>query len=311
VLVSGTTEEGYIHRNYHAPHAKRGSLGNFSSFAYISDNEIEWENRDLITNKRAQAITIHGSSAHHKKIKDDFLFLYELDSFKGLKFLSIPVDFLPLIRWEHEAIRLMHLHINDPINGDLWKLFKEKRLPQFPSSVFQKLITLELPCPPKGWPGFNIKNFPALKWFATELEEFDRSGLTLKSISESPSIVGYGLFDPKGQDVLTHIPVNIESLGIWRATAKKFNFYRIGSFEKLKHLQLMGFPTVFDIHWIANLPNLEELEIRSFRGIMNAQLLLNMKKLRHLKIDFISDKSYLSSEDKATLCNKIKYCSLD
>jgi len=311
MLPHETMTESYIYKNYYAPHATHGILGNFSSFAHISDNGIEWDNHDLIANKQAQAITIHGSSIHNKAIKDTFLFIHELCQFEYLKFLSIPIDFLSLIQWEHEETRLEHLRMNNPVNGDLWGLFKEKKLPQFPSNIFQKLVTLELPCPAKDWRGFDIKNFPILKWFATELEEYDRSGLSLKSIAKNPSITGYGLFDPKGHDILSHIPVNIESLGIWRATSKKFNFCKIDDFKNLKYLQLTGSPTVFDINWIASLPNLEELELRSFQGIKGAELLFGMNNLKYLKIDFTHDKSYMNPQEKIMLYNKIQYCSLD
>lgn len=303
--------ESYIYRNYYAPHAGSNELGRYASFAHISDLGIEWKNHDLVISNQAQAITIHGSFIRNKVTGEDFSFLQELDHFKNLQFLSLPMDFLSLINWEHEATRLLHLRIDNPTDGKIWTLFKEKSFPRFPSNIFQRLITLNLPCPSVNWPGFDIKNFPNLKWFAIELEEFDRTGASLKQISKNSSIIGYDLFDPKGHDVLAYLPVDIEALSIRRATSKKFDFSRLNNFRKLKYLNLIGSPTIFDVKWICNLFDLEELEIRSFRGIKNSNLLLDMSKLRYLEISSLKEESYMTDEEKTELSKKIKYCCLD
>lgn len=228
----------------------------------------------------------------------------------SLQLISIPIDVLPAIDWKAIGKYLKHLHINDPVEDSIWNTYKERRLPDLPTVLLQSLLTLRLPCPLVNWTGLDLSPLTSLQWLGVALDDMDKSGKTLSIASKLGGINGFDIFDPKGESILKNVDVNISGVGLYRATPRKFDFSRIGSFKNLKYLRLIGGASEIDISFLNNIPTVEEVEIMSFPGISHAQSLLAIKKLRYLKIGGIGS-SYLTEAEKSTLIEKIPFCEFD
>lgn len=206
-----------------------------------------------------------------------------------LKGLSIPFDVLEEADWISLAPRLEHLRFNPPISKDLWSMYTQRDLPNFPSTEFRVLKTLQLPCPLAKWSAFDITRFPSLEWLNIELEAMDKRGTSLRLASRNKNIIGFGICDPKGHEFLDFIPDNIKGLAIYRLGARKFDFLRLTRFRDLRYLRLVGSSCVVDLDFVLSLPNLEELEVFTHLDVLNTESLLNLQYLRHLKICLIEN----------------------
>jgi hypothetical protein len=235
---------------------------------------------------QVEAIIVFCDRGKADDIKTKISNFSDLRKFERLKYLSLPLDSLPYVDWNSLKDSLEHLRIANPRHGTLWEIFKSNALPAFPRHQFSSLKTLSIPCPPTNWNGFETSSFRNLEWIHVELDEFDKTGKSLKIFDTCHSLQGVGIDSLKGNRVLKNVRTDLSAIDIWSITSKTFDFSYFSSYENLKYLRIRGSASPIDCQLFANLPMLEEIEISSCKDVFNTQALLAAKKLSDIRIRF-------------------------
>jgi hypothetical protein len=233
-----------------------------------------------------------------------------LSIFPNLKFLSIPLDATQYIDIAAVSTRLEHLHLTRPRSTELYTNYKNKTLPPLYAGVLPQLKTLQLICPPSGWPEFTVSQYPKLEWLHTELGEYDKSGKCLKMFKDHSSLQGFSLDSVKQPDLLKNLRTDVTALAFWSITTKQFDYTYLRNLQQLKYLRLRASFTPVDCALLAELPELEELELGICKVLTKTSALLKSKTLKKLWIKS-NDSSDLDAKTISALQERLDYVEIE
>ena len=266
----------------------------------------EWFSDEEMTDVYGLIIVTKYSAPKDEKV---FKLLGDLSKFKKLRFLGIPYDAVPFVDMNSVAIQLNYLALNCCRSLDSYEYWKDGNHPMMFEQVLPNLKQLKTYFPPVYFQNFDIDNYPSLEWVDFELEDFDKTGKSIKLFNQHPKIKGFKIDSIKNKDLLKAIRSDIKGLCLWSLAPKKFDFSYLQGFSELKYLKIAASNSEFDCNFLRDLPELVELDLTQIKGLKSVNTILEMGNLQKIRLhsEFKTD---LSDDFKKAMLKKFEGISI-